>query len=65
MNIMIYKNNRPDIEDAIRENGGYCCCAITKTDDTKCMCKDFRDLPEGECNCGLYRKVRNEQSQTM
>lgn len=47
--------------DALLKNDGYCPCAITKTDDTKCMCKDFREqiakgVP-GKCHCGLYEGV--------
>jgi ferredoxin-thioredoxin reductase catalytic subunit len=54
------------MRSALQENDGYCPCAITKTDDTKCMCKDFRDqiakgIP-GECHCGLYEGV-NEDDQ--
>lgn len=37
-------------------NDGYCPCAIVKTPDTKCMCKEFRDMQEGICHCGLYIK---------
>ena len=45
----------------IVDNEGYCLCAITKTDDNKCMCKEFRELKEpGVCHCGLYEKVKNE-----
>lgn len=47
-----------EIRAALKENDGYCPCAISKTADTKCMCKDFRDKLErgvsGECHCGLY-----------
>ena len=46
------------IKSQLKENGGYCPCANKKTQDTKCMCKAFReqDFP-GECHCGLYEKV--------
>lgn len=45
------------IREAIRNNGGYCCCAIEKTPDTKCMCKDFLESESvGKCHCGLYEK---------
>lgn len=46
-----------DLQDKIQANGGYCLCAIFKTEDTKCMCKEFRekDTP-GYCNCNLYYK---------
>ena len=41
---------------AIRKNDGYCPCKLLKNDDTKCMCKEFRDTTEGICQCGLYIK---------
>ena len=49
------------IKEAIKNNDGYCPCAVCKTDDTKCMCKDFRDKItdksfEGFCHCGLFYK---------
>lgn len=34
----------------------HCPCKIDKTDDTKCMCKEFREQESGECHCGLYFK---------
>ena len=45
-----------DLQDKIQANGGYCLCAIFKTEDTKCMCKEFREQENGECHCGLYIK---------
>lgn len=43
---------------AIRQNDGYCPCAIEKSDDTECMCKEFREKnTPGECHCGLFLKV--------
>lgn len=42
---------------AMKETDGYCPCAILKNDDTKCMCKDFREMTTpGQCHCGLYVK---------
>jgi hypothetical protein len=52
--------HRKSIEAAIEKNDGYCCCAVEKNDDTKCMCKDFREQHEyGFCHCGRYFKVLN------
>ena len=51
------------VHKAIEDNDGYCVCAIEHEPDTKCMCREFRELPEGECNCGLYRKVRTEEEE--
>ena len=63
MEIRLNPNNEQveAVRTAIKENDGYCPCAILKTDDTKCMCKDFRDqiaqgIP-GKCHCGLYEGV--------
>jgi ferredoxin-thioredoxin reductase catalytic subunit len=44
------------IRQQLKENGGYCPCRISKTDDTKCMCKEFREQEIGICHCGLYEK---------
>lgn len=51
----------PSVRKLVKQNGGYCPCAVTKTPDTKCMCKDFREqnVP-GTCHCGLYEKVVKE-----
>lgn len=46
------------IKKALKDNNGYCPCKITKTSDTKCMCKEFREQEYGECHCGLYIKVK-------
>ncbi len=46
------------ITQAIKDNGGYCPCSIVKNEDTKCMCKEFREMEEGTCHCGLYKKIR-------
>lgn len=46
----------PAIRKEIADNGGYCPCAFVKTPETRCMCRDFLDQPEGPCNCGLYIK---------
>lgn len=45
------------IQQAIRENDGYCTCKLIKNEDTKCMCKEFREQGLGECYCGLYIKT--------
>ena len=50
-----------EVRNALKQTDGHCPCAITRNDDTKCMCKNFRDqvaqgIP-GECHCGLYEAV--------
>ena len=49
------------LRSALKETGGYCPCLVQKTEDTKCMCKSFREqiaqgIP-GKCHCGLYEGV--------
>ena len=45
------------IREALKENDGYCPCAIHKSSDTLCMCKDFKEQSTpGPCHCGLYVK---------
>ncbi len=46
------------IRQKLRENDGYCPCSTEKIPDTKCMCKEFRDMDEGQCRCGLYIKTK-------
>ena len=47
-----------EITQKVIENDGYCPCAIDKTEDTKCPCKEFREQKEpGECHCGRFEKV--------
>lgn len=51
-----------EIRAKLKDNNGYCPCRIQKTDDTKCKCKEFRDMIangiEGECHCGLFISVK-------
>ena len=51
----------PEIKDFVRANDGYCPCAVWQTEDTKCMCKEFREQEEvGKCHCGRFEKVVDE-----
>jgi len=47
-----------EIKKRLKENNGYCPCALKKTPDTKCRCKEFREqIARGEpgaCHCGLW-----------
>lgn len=51
------------VKEGLEKNGGYCPCRFNKTDDTKCMCKEFREQIadpefEGYCHCMLYYKSK-------
>ncbi|MBQ7407795.1 MAG: ferredoxin thioredoxin reductase catalytic beta chain [Clostridia bacterium] len=52
-----------NIQAGLKAKGGYCPCRLEKTEDTKCMCKEFRDQIkdenfEGFCHCLLYYKSK-------
>ena len=58
-----YEEELAEIVEAVDANDGYCPCALTKDDDTKCMCKDFRDSKDTDfCHCGRYYKVKNYET---
>ena len=44
-----------------KRTGGYCPCRLERTEENKCMCKEFRDQIadpnfKGYCHCMLYYK---------
>ena len=47
-----------EISNQVKENDGFCPCRLIRNEDTKCMCKEFRDMTEGTCRCGLYIKTK-------
>ena len=51
------------IKEGLKRKGGYCPCRLQKTEDTKCICKEFRQQIadpefEGYCHCYLYYKSK-------
>lgn len=50
-----------EIIEQIKSNGGYCPCKVIHDENTKCMCKEFKDILNAEeyeydtCACGLYK----------
>ena len=51
------------IKEGLKAKGGYCPCRLEKTEDNKCICKEFRDQMadpefEGYCHCMLYYKEK-------
>lgn len=51
------KEHVSEIRKKLVLNNNYCPCQLIKTEETKCMCKDFREQEiEGYCHCQLYRK---------
>lgn len=43
-----------------KEKYGKRYCSLVRTDDTVCMCKEFREMEEGTCHCQLYIKTKDE-----
>ena len=48
------------VKEGLKRTGGYCPCRISRTEDFKCMCKEFRMQYEGLCHCGLFEKYIEE-----
>ena len=51
------------IRDGLKRTGGYCPCRLERSEENKCICKEFRDQiadPEyhGFCHCMLYYKEK-------
>ena len=45
------------VREGLKRTGGYCPCRMERTEETKCMCKEFREMASGTCHCGLYTKT--------
>ena len=66
MKVIINSNlkEREDILNAIKINDGYCPCVLTKTEDSKCQCKHFREeVEQGWCHCGLFFKIKENKNE--
>lgn len=51
------------IKEGLKAKDGYCPCRLEKTEDNKCMCKEFKEQIadpnfEGYCHCMLYYKEK-------
>ena len=52
------------IRQGLQRTGGYCPCRLQRTEETTCICKEFRDQIadpefEGFCHCMLYYKTKD------
>lgn len=62
MKIVVSQDNEhvAAIREALKSNDGYCPCRLIKEEDSKCICKEFREqTTPGKCHCGLYEKVED------
>ena len=51
------------VREGLEKRGGYCPCRREQTEDTKCICREFREQMadpefEGFCHCMLYYKSK-------
>ncbi len=51
------------VKEGLERTGGYCPCRTQRTDEFKCICKEFKEQIadpdfEGYCHCLLYYKSR-------
>ena len=49
------------VKEGLKHTGGYCPCRMERTEDNKCICKEFRAQMadpnfHGYCHCMLYYK---------
>lgn len=52
------------VREGLKRRNGYCPCRREMNEDTKCMCKEFREQIadpnfEGFCHCMLYYKSKD------
>ena len=51
------------VKAGLQKTGGYCPCRRERTEENKCMCREFRkqikdENFEGFCHCMLYYKEK-------
>lgn len=51
------------VKEGLARTGGYCPCRLERTEETKCICKEFKEQIadenfEGFCHCMLYYKIK-------
>ena len=52
------------VKEGLKRTGGYCPCRIARTEDFRCVCREFREQLadpdfEGFCHCMLYYKSKD------
>ena len=52
------------VKEGLKAKGGYCPCRLSRSEDTKCICREFREQMadpdfEGYCHCLLYYKFKD------
>ncbi len=52
------------LKEGLEKKDGYCPCKLPRTEENKCICKEFREQIkdpdfEGFCHCMLYYKSKD------
>ncbi len=52
------------VKEGLKKKGGYCPCRLGKSEEYKCICKEFKEQIadpefEGYCHCMLYYKSKD------
>ena len=52
------------VKEGLKKKGGYCPCRLGKSEEFKCICKEFKEQIadpefEGYCHCMLYYKSKD------
>ena len=52
------------VRAGLQRKEGYCPCRLQRTEDNKCICREFREQIadpefEGYCHCMLYYKAKS------
>ena len=55
------------VREGLKRTGGYCPCRLERTEDNRCICREFREQMadpnfEGFCHCMLYYKSKETQN---
>ena len=56
------------VREGLQHTAGYCPCRLERTEENRCMCREFReqiDDPnfEGYCHCMLYYKSYQKEGE--
>ena len=51
------------VKEGLERTGGYCPCRLERSEENKCICREFREQIkdpdfEGYCHCFLYYKEK-------
>ena len=56
------------VREGLQHTGGYCPCRLERTEENRCMCREFREQIddadfEGYCHCMLYYKSYQKEGE--